>query len=176
MGLRRDWPDAEQIDTPRLTLEPLRIEHAGEMCPVLDDRSLHQYIGGKPLNLGQLRARYVVQVTGHSPDGAQGWLNWIMRHSTEQAVVGTVQATLSHQQGSMSAEIAWIVASPYQRRGYATEAARAIVGWLRQQGVDVFTAHIHPEHEASVRVARRLGLTATDAMVDGETRWVSGGK
>jgi len=32
---------------------------------------------------------------------------------------------------------------------------------------------VHPEHRASIRVAERLGLTATDIVVDGETRWTT---
>lgn len=177
MRFRGDWPGAEQIKTPRLKLEPLRLEHADEMFPVLQDRGLHEFTGGEPtLNLDQLRARYARLVAGRSPDGLHGWLNWIIRHEKTHAVIGTVQATLSHDHGRPSAELAWIVAVAHQRRGYATESAEAVAGWLRQHGVDVFTAHIHPEHKASIGVALHLGLTATDAIVDGETRWESGPK
>ena len=30
---------------------------------------------------------------------------------------------------------------------------------------------IHPEHEASQRIARHLGMEPTDTVVDGEVRW-----
>jgi hypothetical protein len=39
----------------------------------------------------QLRERYARQIAGRSPDGAQGWLNWIARHRETGAAVGTVQ-------------------------------------------------------------------------------------
>ena len=32
-------------------------------------------------------------------------------------------------------------------------------------------AHIHPEHRASQRVARAVGLVPTTQVVDGEVRW-----
>jgi len=38
--------------------------------------------------------------------------------------------------------------------------------------VDRLVAHIHPDHLASARVAERLGLAPTDAVQDGEVRWV----
>ncbi|MGZ4602692.1 MAG: GNAT family N-acetyltransferase [Kineosporiaceae bacterium] len=40
---------------PRLDLEPLRVEHAEEMAPLLDDPELHRFIGGEPARLEQLR-------------------------------------------------------------------------------------------------------------------------
>lgn len=167
------WPRSEPIETARLTLEPLRIEHAEEMSAVLADRRLYEYIGGESPAVGELRARYEKQVVGHSPDGAQGWLNWVVRDRETAVAVGTVQATLSRTPGHVSAELAWTIAVAHQRRGYATEAAEGVLTWLRVRGVDRFTANIHPEHEASMTVARRLGLSATDVMNDGETRWVS---
>ncbi|HUA06757.1 MAG TPA: GNAT family N-acetyltransferase [Solirubrobacteraceae bacterium] len=163
-----DWPAAEPIQTARLTLEPLRVDHAGEMREVLGDPALYEYTGGKPPSLDELRTRFAMQAVGRSPDGRRGWLNWIARERDTGAAIGTVQATLD---SDAEAEIAWIIGAPYQRRGFATEAAGAMVGWLQTQGVATITAHIHPDHLASMGVARRLGLTATDVVVGGETRW-----
>jgi hypothetical protein len=64
------------------------------------------------------------------------------------------------------AELAWTVATQHQHRGYAQEAAGAMVTWLRSRGVDRFVAHVHPEHRASIGVALTLGLT-TSCMVNG---------
>jgi len=167
-GVDVDWPAAEPIQTARLTLEPLRVDHAGEMCEVLGDPALYEYTGGKPPSLEDLRTQYAMQAVGRSPDGRHGWLNWIARDRETGAAIGTVQATLDPGAG---AEIAWIIGVAYQRRGFASEAAGAMVGWLRSQGVQTITAHIHPDHIASMGVARSLGLTATDVIVGGETRW-----
>ncbi|RII97089.1 GNAT family N-acetyltransferase, partial [Clavibacter michiganensis subsp. insidiosus] len=48
-----------------------------------------------------------------------------------------------------------------------------MVEWLREGGVGIVRAHIHPDHAASAAVARRLGLAPTDERVDGEVRWES---
>ena len=42
---------------------------------------------------------------------------------------------------------------------------------LAARGVRRIIAHIHPDHEASTRIAARLGLTPTVTLVDGEVRW-----
>jgi RimJ/RimL family protein N-acetyltransferase len=164
-----DWPTAEPIETSRLTLEPLRVEHAGEMHSVLDDPALYAYIGGMPPTTDQLRKRYAIQAAGHSPDRAQGWLNWIVRERETGTAIGTVQATLTPTTDArLRAEVAWVIGAAHQRRGYAKEAAGAMAGWLRGHGAEGLTAHIHPDHRASIAVATELGLTATDLVEGGE--------
>ena len=166
-----DWPAAETIETARLMLEPLQVEHAAEMVEVLSAPALYEFTGGAPPSLERLRARYARQAVGHSPDGRQGWINWIARERETGVAVGTVQATLTTQDGRLEAEIAWVIGAARQRRGYGTEAAGAMVEWLRTQGIKTITADIHPDHEASMGVARRLGLAPSPVIEDGETRW-----
>jgi RimJ/RimL family protein N-acetyltransferase len=148
-----------------------RVEHAIQMWPVLDDPALHVYIGGEPPTLEQLQRRYALQVVGRSPDGSQQWLNWVLRRRDTGQLAGTVQATVSDLDGSVTAEIAWVIGTSHQGQGFAKEAARALVDWLREHGVRVVIAHVHPRHEASQAVAAAAGLKATETVVDGETRW-----
>ena len=168
-----EWPHAEPIETEHLTLEPLRADHAVEMVEVLADPRLYEYIGGTPPSPAQLRARYALQVVGHSPDRRHGWLNWIVRERATGDAVGTVQATVTAREGRSEAEIAWVIGTMHQGCGHAKEAAGAMVGWLRTHGTDTITAHIDPKHEASMGVARHLGLAATEVIEGGETRWES---
>lgn len=170
------WVDPPPLGTPRLTLEPLRVEHADELAPVLDDRGLHTYTGGAPATRDELRQRYERQVVGRSPDGSQRWLNWAVRRREDGQVVGTMQATVSRTGDGVVAEVAWVIGTAHQRRGYAREAALEMVAWLRQQGTVAVIAHVHPRHRASIAVARALGLAPTDVVVDGEVRWATGPK
>jgi RimJ/RimL family protein N-acetyltransferase len=171
MRSRSDWPAAEAIQTQRLVLEPVRVEHAPEMVASLRDPGLYTYTGGRAPDLKELRARYGRQSVGHSPDGTQGWLNWIIRDRSQRTAVGAVQATLHREPTGLSAELAWVIGVAYQGWGYATEAARGMRQWLGASGVERFTAYIHPDHQASAAVARHLGLTATADVRDGEIRW-----
>lgn len=115
--------------------------------------------------------RYTRQVVGRSPDGSQRWLNWVLRHRDNGQAVGTTQATVSEQQDRLTADVGWVIGTSQQGQGYAHEAAQAMVGWLRLHGVEVVIAHVHPRHQASMAVARAVGLVPTDAIVDGEVRW-----
>ena len=80
----------------------------------------------------------------------------------------TVQATIDASPEA-TAEVAWVVGTPWQGRGFATEAARALVGWLGRHQVQAVIAHIHPGHVPSAAVA--AGLSPTDHWQDGERRW-----
>jgi len=156
----------------RLLLEPLRVEHAEAMACLLDDPQLHIFTGGRPATVAELRSRYAEQVVGHSADGSQRWLNWVARRQDDAQLVGFVQATVSYQDRQPRAEVAWVIGTAHQRRGYAHEAAQLIVDWLRGNGVGTIVAHIHPDHVASNSVARRIGLRPTGDLVDGEVRWL----
>lgn len=157
---------AEAIHTERLVLLPLRVEHAEEMAVVLSDPDLHAFIGGAPDDPRTLRARYERLVAG-SPQPSVSWCNWVIQLRDQACLTGTVQATITGR----VAEIAWVVGTPWQGRGIATEATRALVGWLRGVPVRTVIAHIHPDHRASQAVAEAAGLTATGIEHDGEIRW-----
>lgn len=157
------------LRSDRLALTPLRSADAAEMVPVLSDRDLYSFTGGGPPSLADLEAQYEFQVAGPS-SGDEAWHNWIIRpHDTGKAV-GFVQATVT---GS-SSDVAWVVGVEWQGRGFASEAAGAVCEWLAAQGVGTITAHIHPGHLASQRVAASLGMHATGEIDgEGEVVWVS---
>jgi RimJ/RimL family protein N-acetyltransferase len=144
------------------------------MVAVLDDQRLHEFTGGHPKTLEELRETYRRQAVGQSPDGTQGWLNWTVRLRASGAAIGTVQATLRQADGATTAAVAWTIGSRHQGRGFAKEAAAAMADWLRSYRVERLSAHIRPDHAASIAVARHLGLRPTDELIDGEITWLSG--
>ncbi len=160
---------AEPVFTRRLTLVPLRAGHADEMAAVLADPDLYLFTGGEPPTPRELRARYQRWIAG-SPDPAVTWCNWVIQLDSPPRLAGTIQATISTGDEPV-AEVAWIVGTPWQGQGIATEAARALVAWLSKQSVKTVIAHIHPRHQASAAVASAAGLTPTNHWQDGERRW-----
>jgi RimJ/RimL family protein N-acetyltransferase len=163
--------DDTSITTERLVLSALTLDDADEMVGVLNDERLHEFTGGRPDTLVELRDRYHRYVAG--PNKSDDiWLNWIVRSTHDGAAIGTVQATISVLSDARTvADVAWVIGTAWQGHGYASEAARALIEWLRGHGVDEVTAHIHPDHHASAAVASRAGLHPTDERVDGETVW-----
>ncbi|MES4908645.1 MULTISPECIES: GNAT family N-acetyltransferase [unclassified Streptomyces] len=158
------------VETGRLSLVPLAVEHAQEMAEVLSDPALHVFIGGAPYSPQALRARYERLVVG-SPDPSVTWWNWVIQLREEKCLTGTVQATVIATEHGREAEVAWVVGTAWQGRGIATEAARGLVAWLQEHGVMAICAHIHPDHHASAAVAAAAGLAPTGHWHEGEIRW-----
>ncbi len=163
---------AAPLRTARLLLEPLLVDHADEMAAVLGDPALYTFTGGAPPGVEELRQQYARQVVGRSADGTEDWLNWVLRVREDGRAVGYLQATVTTEAGRRAADVAWVLGTGEQGRGLATEAATAMVRWLLAQGVDVVTAHVHPDHKASAAVAGRVGFAPTPDIVDGEVRWI----
>jgi RimJ/RimL family protein N-acetyltransferase len=157
------------LRTERLDLTALTPDDADEMVDVLGDPCLYTFTGGEPLSLDDLRARYGRLVVGHSADGSEEWHNWILRRRGDGRAIGTVQATLTRS--GRSAEIAWVVGVEWQGQGFASEAAQGLIDWVEQRDVEEVTAHVHPDHIASEKVAARAGLSPTDRLHDGERLW-----
>jgi hypothetical protein len=88
---------AETIATSRLDLNPLTPDDAKAMVDVLAASELYAFIGGRPPTLEALRSQYEHQAIGHSSDGTETWLNWIIRTRAENRAVGFVQATITDE-------------------------------------------------------------------------------
>jgi RimJ/RimL family protein N-acetyltransferase len=111
--------------------------------PELADPDLYTFTGGSPPTPQELRARYERWTAG-SPDPAVSWCNWVIQLHSPQCLAGTVQATISTGGDQPAAEVAWVVGRPWQGRGIATEAVRALISWLQRQSIHTVIAHIHP--------------------------------
>ena len=161
--------DSEVLVTGRLRLEPLRHDHADEMVSVLSYAGLYEFTGGSAPTLGELNRRYDAQVAGPA-DGSEQWRNWIMRETEGDSAAGFVQATVVDG----TADVAWLVGHEFQGQGFGVEAAAAMCEWLRSAGLQSLTAHIHPHHVASQKVASGLGMSRTGEVdEDGEEVWAA---
>jgi RimJ/RimL family protein N-acetyltransferase len=159
----------ERLTPARLDLVPLTAVDADDLFPVFDDPALGRWTGDTtPADPEVLRRRFAAWEAGPSPGSTERWLNWTMRRREDARAIGHLQSTVTGD----TAAVAWVVGTGFQGEGFATEAAQALVAWLRnQQGVTAIEASIHPGNIASQTVARRAGLRPTDRLDDGEVVW-----
>jgi RimJ/RimL family protein N-acetyltransferase len=68
-----------------------------------------------------------------------------------------------------AAEIGYTVFPAHQSRGFATETARAMMGWATQtHGIHRFISSIEPTNFPSLRVVEKLGFQPLNLILDGE--------
>jgi ribosomal-protein-alanine N-acetyltransferase len=66
-------------------------------------------------------------------------------------------------------EIGYTVFPSFRRRGYATEAAAALMDWARdERGIRHFVASVAPSNDPSLAVVRKLGFVQTGEQWDSE--------
>ena len=143
-----------------LTLEPQTAAHAEEMFAVLSDPAIYEYERQAPASLEWLRERFARLESRRSPDGAEQWLNWVIRLASGEAA-GYVQATVS---GNGRAGIAYELASRYWGRGLARRAVDAMAAELvAHYRVHTLTAVLKRANGRSQRLLERLGFSLVSA-------------
>lgn len=145
------------LETERLRLEPLRAAHAAEMFEMLSDERLYTFIPrDPPPSLASVQERFARLETRASPAGDELWLNWVARTKLEHACVGRVEVTLL---ADTSAYLAYEIAAPHWRRGFATEACQRILDVLFDDyGATRVVAEVDSRNTASMQLLERLGF------------------
>jgi ribosomal-protein-alanine N-acetyltransferase len=95
---------------------------------------------------------------------------WVMIERDSGSVVGDI-GFIGPPDEAGSIEVGYSVIPDRRRRGYATEAADAIVEWaLSQPDVQIIVAGCDSDNAPSVRMLERLGFRRTGA-ANGQIRW-----
>ncbi|MBV9439023.1 MAG: GNAT family N-acetyltransferase [Candidatus Eremiobacteraeota bacterium] len=97
---------------------------------------------------------------------AAGWLIWyFVRREEPRTVIGNGGFKGEPLDGTV--ELGYSVIPAFQRRGYASEAAEALVRWaFRDPRVQRVVAETFPELEGSLGVLRRTGFTRCEGAIE----------
>lgn len=102
-------------------------------------------------------ARWLERQLGRYEADGHGF--WIVEHRKTGQAVGQVGLLNQELDTGIHPEVAYLIHVPYQRRGYATEAALAVREHAFQDlGKSYVVSFIRPENLPSRRVARKLGM------------------
>ncbi|MBN3812479.1 GNAT family N-acetyltransferase [Paraburkholderia sp. Ac-20347] len=144
------------LQSARLSLAPLRAQHAAILFEGLSNPAAYRYIPQTPpVSVAVLQSRYEKLESRRSPDASEAWLNWALIGDDGRAR-GYVQAI---QLAAREAWIAYFVFTPSQRQGYAKEALDALLPVLREvYDIGRFHAEIDTRNIASIRLVESLGF------------------
>jgi RimJ/RimL family protein N-acetyltransferase len=146
----------QTLFAPGLVLEPLVVDHADEMFPVLSEPKLYAFLGyGPPPSLAHVRHVYTQLERRMSPDGAERWLNWIVRPPAAPPI-GFVQATLVEP---ATAWVAFVFASRHWGKGLARTATAAMIAHLEAAyGRSTFLATVERANVRSIAMLTALSF------------------
>jgi RimJ/RimL family protein N-acetyltransferase len=124
------------------------------------DAAVMEHMGGKPLTLEECWARFLRYI-GHW--SVLGFGYWVVEERETAEFVGEVgfanfKRDMEPSVGDLP-ELGWVLVPAKHGKGYATEAAKAALDWGRKHfQSNELVCLIHPDHEASIRVARKCGF------------------
>ena len=157
------------LETPRLRLRHLERGDLDALYAMYRDPDIRRYFPEGALTLDQTREELEWFQHGHPERPELGlWATILKEDGSFIGRCGLIPWTI---EGKDEVEVAYLIDKPWQRRGLATEAARALVA----HGFDTLRleriiALIDPAHVESIGVARNAGLAFERTIViDGVT-------
>ncbi len=142
-----------RIETERLLLRPIGPDDLDDFVALHADPEVTRFI--RPLDHAAAAERL-----------RRDELEWRERGHGMLAIVNLEggaflgRCGLKHWPQFDETELGWALRSSAWGQGFATEAARACVGWgFSEFDLPYLTAMISPGNTRSIRVAKRLGLT-----------------
>jgi [ribosomal protein S5]-alanine N-acetyltransferase len=135
------------------------VAHAEEMFVVLSDPAIYEHENENenelPASVEWLRERFRKLESRCSSDGAEQWLNWVIRLPSAE-LIGYVQATVKP---NATAAIAYELNSKYWGQGLATEAVQAMIRELVvRYHVTGLSAVLKKTNHRSSRLLERIGF------------------
>ena len=152
-------PAVPVLETPRLLLRGWRPEDVPPYAAMLADPETARFITRKGQPYGEREAwNEAVWMIGHWQLLGHGM--FVVEERATGAFLG--RAGSLQPNGWPGLEVGWALVPAARGKGYATEAARAAIGWAFEAfPLDRIISLIDPRNAASRRVAGRLGERRT---------------
>jgi RimJ/RimL family protein N-acetyltransferase len=144
-----------ELRTERLVLRELDESDAQRMSEIEALPEVSRYSTGNRGNLSEA-AEYIRGILVESAEIPRRTFDFAI--TLEGHYIGRIGMKRSDAE-LRAAEIWYVVDPPYQGKGYATEAARALIGFAFEQlGLHRVWADADPRNPPSLRVMERIGL------------------
>lgn len=165
-----------RLKTPRLVLREFTADDAGEIWSFSQSPEHRQYEPDAPKSLIEFQGivEWIIQQRREVPRKFHYLV--VCLPDVEATAIGSLHLTI-HSRRHRQAEIGYTFGVPYWGKGYATEAARAMLtfAFTTVKMWRVTAADIISENTGSIRVAEKLGMrreaTFRDAVFFNDRWW-----
>lgn len=141
-----------ELETERLLLRQFRQDDIDAYAAMLSDEETMRYIGGT----GDRMDAWIRMAAALGHWQLRGYGLFAVEEKASGKFIGRIGAY--HPEGWPATELGWALVPAAQGFGYATEAARSCALWMfNELNLSEIISIIHPNNEASIRVAERLG-------------------
>lgn len=139
------------LTTERLIIRRFRRQDADDLYEYLSDPQVYRFEPGEPIDRAQAAQRAAAMAG--SPDF------WAVELQAAGKVIGQVYLKQIEPAEHLTCELGYILNPAYQRQGYGSEAAAALVQYaLAVGGMHRVVAHCNPENTASWKLLENIGF------------------
>ncbi len=149
------------VETARLRLRGHTMADYAHVCELWADGEVVRHTVGKPQTPEEVWSR-ILRLLGLWSLFGYGY--WVLEEKTTGAFVGEVGVCNLRRAIEPPLEdvpeIGWILLPAHHGKGYATEAAKAVLEWAAGPAVEAkrIACILHTENQASLRVALKCGF------------------
>lgn len=143
------------IRTERLVIRPITTAYLDSTNEYALDPETTKFMCFLPVKDPDETMRFLRKVEKEWSKDTPDFYEFAILHDNEH--IGSISVYNENGDG----ELGWILNKSYWRRGFAYEAARAVIDHFAGNGFTHFIAHCDTENTASYRLMEKLGMVRT---------------
>ncbi|CAD0107875.1 unnamed protein product [Aureobasidium uvarum] len=152
-----------RITTPRLAishLDPSNSLHCSFLVSLWNTPEFIAMLGGKPTSITTpSAAKSLIQNRFLAEHARNGYGMYLVSLLGDDTLVGTISLMRGENSSLLAPDIGFAMLSEHMRKGYAVEAAKALIEHVDgEKGVKAVFGFCHEGNEASMGVLRKLGF------------------
>jgi ribosomal-protein-alanine N-acetyltransferase len=156
---------AKILETKRLMLRRLIMDDLDALFALYSDPEIRRYFPEGTLTYDETKEELEWFLNGHPAHPQLGL--WATIHKETNQFIGRCGLLPWTIEQRPEVEVAYLLAKEYWGQGLGTEAAQAILEYgFEQLQLSRLICMIDPENQASVKVARKIGMTLEKEMED----------
>ena len=149
-----------RVETDRLVIRPWRHEEAERMLDMLSRAEVMKWLGDGEVVLMETVEEAHERIDRYNTERNNPPLgSWAIERKADGVVAGSVLLLTLPNAEDGEVEIGWHLHPDSWGLGYASEAARAVLGHAFEAGLPEVIAVSHTTNDASIAVMRRIGMT-----------------
>lgn len=155
----------EIAGTDRLVIREMALSDLDALCALYDTLSDCPYV--EPLYDREKEKAYMAAYIQNMYGFYQYGL-WLVFERSTRMLVGRIGIENREIDGCCCQELGYLIGKPWQRRGYAEEACRAVLAYgFKELDLEKIFACVQHTNSPSVRLAEKLGFRFYAARTDG---------
>lgn len=147
----------QTIETERLILRKIELADAEDLCELLNDEKVQEFLTGIPENYTvEMAIDYIGNVMSKNYS-KKDFYDWGIEDKKTQKLIGRISVYKFDDYRRM-ADLVWYLIPTVRGKGYMTEAGKVVIEYLQNIGFDRIEAFANVENIASIKVMEKIGM------------------